>query len=151
MTGGGPGVMEAANRGAKEAGGRSVGCNIEIPQEQSPNTYLDKWITFKYFFVRKMMLTKYSSAFIVMPGGFGTMDELFEMTTLIQTQKIRRFPVVLMGTEYWLPLVEYLKQTMLEHDTIDADDVTNLFITDSPAEAIQHIYETTYQINNDKH
>ena len=100
MTGGGPGIMEAANRGAKDVGGRSVGCNIELPVEQKPNAYLDRWVTFRHFFVRKMMLVKYSYAFVVMPGGFGTLDELFEAATLIQTGKIKSFPVILMGVEY---------------------------------------------------
>ena len=98
MTGGGPGIMEAANRGAKDAGGRSIGCNIDLPQEQQPNPYLDRWITFRYFFVRKVMLVKYSYAFIALPGGFGTLDELFETATLIQTGRSSDFPLVLMGT-----------------------------------------------------
>jgi uncharacterized protein (TIGR00730 family) len=101
MTGGGPGIMEAANRGAKDVGGRSLGCNIELPEEQQPNAYLDQWITFKHFNIRKLMLVKYSYAFIVMPGGYGTLDELFEVATLIQTGKLQDFPVVLMGREFW--------------------------------------------------
>ena len=108
MTGGGPGIMEAANRGAKEAGGRSIGCNIRLPKEQQPNPYLDRWITFRYFFVRKVMLVKYSYAFITLPGGFGTLDEIFETATLIQTGKIREFPLVLMGREYWQPLLAFM-------------------------------------------
>ena len=108
MTGGGPGIMEAANRGAKEVGGRSVGCNIELPQEQQPNPYLDRWITFRHFFVRKVMLVKYSYAFVALPGGFGTLDEIFETATLIQTGKIRDFPLVLMGREFWRPLADFL-------------------------------------------
>src|SRR5437660_446463 len=108
MTGGGPGVMEAANRGAKDVGGRSIGCNIRLPQEQKPNPYLDKWITFRYFFVRKVMLVKYSYAFIALPGGFGTLDEIFETATLIQTAKIRDFPMVLMGRDFWQPLLDFL-------------------------------------------
>ena len=104
MTGGGPGLMEAANRGAKEANGVSIGCNIVLPQEQEPNRYLDKWVEFRYFFVRKLMLVKYSYGFVAAPGGFGTLDELFEVATLIQTGKIRNFPVVLLGVEYWSPL-----------------------------------------------
>ena len=108
MTGGGPGIMEAANRGAKEAGGYSVGCNIELPQEQKPNPYLDRWVTFRHFFVRKLMLVKYSYAFIAMPGGFGTLDEIFETATLIQTHKIKDFPLILVGKEYWQPLLDFL-------------------------------------------
>ena len=104
MTGGGPGIMEAANRGAKDAGGRSIGCNIVLPLEQKPNPYVDSWIDFEYFFVRKLMLVKYSYAFVVMPGGFGTLDELFEVATLIQTGKVENFPVALMGADYWRPL-----------------------------------------------
>src|ERR1700687_2991816 len=107
MTGGGPGIMEAANRGAKDVGGFSVGCNIELPQEQKPNPYLDKWVTFRHFYVRKLMLVKYSYAFIVMPGGFGTLDEIFETATLIQTRKIEDFPLVLMGKNYWQPLLDF--------------------------------------------
>ncbi len=139
MTGGGPGIMEAANRGAKEAGGRSVGCNIELPKEQRPNAYLDVWATFKHFFVRKLMLVKYSYAFVAMPGGFGTMDEVFETITLIQTGKISNFPVVLVGVEYWTPLIDYLRGTLLEAKAIDPDDISHLFLTDSPDEAIAHI------------
>jgi len=139
MTGGGPGIMEAANRGAKDKGGQTIGCNIRIPQEQYPNRYLDKWITFDYFFVRKVMLTKHSRGFIVMPGGFGTLDELFEMATLIQTEKINNFPVVLMGTEYWQPLFNFMINTMAREGTIDINDATKIKITDSPEEAIDFI------------
>jgi hypothetical protein len=138
MTGGGPGIMEAANRGAKEAGGQSIGCNILLPREQKPNPYLDRWIDFRYFFVRKVMLVKYSYAFIVMPGGFGTMDELFETLTLIQTKKIENFPLVLMGADYWQPLVELLNR-MVEARTIDAADMRSLLITDSVDEAMTHV------------
>jgi hypothetical protein len=141
MTGGGPGVMEAANRGAKDAGGKSIGCNIRLPKEQKPNQYLDKWIEFKYFFVRKVMLVKYSYGFVAAPGGFGTMDELFEVATLIQTGKIRNFPVVLLGVDYWTPLVGFLRDSMLASAAIDAKDLDHLTITDSPEDAVKHIVE----------
>jgi uncharacterized protein (TIGR00730 family) len=131
MTGGGPGVMEAANRGAKDAGGRSLGCNIILPKEQKPNPYVDRWLEFRYFFVRKLMLVKYSYAFFVMPGGYGTLDELFEMLVLIQTKKVKDFPVVLMGTEYWRPLVAYLEGELARLGTIDRDDLDLFLVTDS--------------------
>ena len=140
MTGGGPGIMEAANRGAKEGGGFSVGCNIELPHEQSCNQYLDRWVDFRYFFVRKVMLVKYSYAFVLMPGGFGTMDEIFETATLIQTGKIERFPLVLMGTDYWGDLVDFMKARMVVAGTIAASDVDRFIITDSPEEAVDHIH-----------
>jgi uncharacterized protein (TIGR00730 family) len=139
MTGGGPGIMEAANRGAKDVGGRSIGCNIVLPKEQKPNPYLDRWLTFRYFFVRKVMLVKYSYAFVVMPGGFGTMDEIFETATLIQTGKIKNFPIVMMGVEYWTPLRELLAH-MVDMRTIDPSDVDRLVFTDSPDEAIDVIH-----------
>ena len=138
MTGGGPGIMEAANRGAREAGGRSVGCNIRLPHEQEPNPYLDRWLTFDFFFVRKVMLIKYSYAFIVLPGGFGTMDELFEAMTLIQTKKILEFPVVIMGKEYYRPLLGFLRG-MVEVGTISPYDLDLLMVTDSVEEAMAHI------------
>jgi len=138
MTGGGPGIMEAANRGAKDAGGRSIGCNIKLPQEQRPNPYLDKWMTFRYFFVRKVMLVKYSYAFIVMPGGVGTIDELFESLTLIQTKKILSFPVVLMGTEYWAPITEMMNRAVAA-GTISPSDLSLFLITDSVDVAIEHL------------
>lgn len=138
MTGGGPGIMEAANRGAKDAGGRSLGCNIELPFEQKPNPYLDKWVSIKYFFVRKVLLTKYSYAFVVMPGGYGTLDEFFEALTLIQTKKIVRFPVVLMGKEFHLHLENHLQQ-MSREGTISPNDLNLYCFTDSVEEAVRHI------------
>jgi uncharacterized protein (TIGR00730 family) len=138
MTGGGPGIMEAANRGAFESGGRSVGCNIILPFEQHPNPYVDKEVTFKYFFIRKFMMFKYSYGFIIMPGGMGTMDEMFEALTLIQTHKVEDFPVVLFGKEYWKNLIEMLDK-MVEGGTIDANDLNLLLYTDSVEEAVMHI------------
>ncbi len=139
MTGGGPGIMEAANRGAKEAGGISIGCNIRLPEEQQPNAYLDKWITFRFFFIRKVMLTKYSLAFVVMPGGFGTLDEMFEMATLIQTGKVKNFPVVLMCKSFWEPLIKFMQDTLVAQGTISPADLAKLVVTDSPYEAIAYI------------
>jgi uncharacterized protein (TIGR00730 family) len=139
MTGGGPGIMEAANRGAKDAGGYSLGCNIELAHEQKPKPYLDRWITFRHFFVRKLMLVKYSYAFVAMPGGFGTLDEIFETATLIQTQKIKAFPLVLMGREYWQPLLDFLKQRLVGEKTIDPIDVERIRVTDSAEEAVSAI------------
>lgn len=138
MTGGGPGLMEAANRGAKETGGCSVGCNILLPHEQQPNAYLDRIVTFRYFFVRKVMLVKYSYAFVVLPGGFGTLDELFEALTLIQTRKIVEFPVILMGQSYWAPILDLLTR-MVQQATISATDLDLLFLTDSVDEAARYI------------
>jgi uncharacterized protein (TIGR00730 family) len=139
MTGGGPGIMEAANRGAKEMGGRSIGCNIELPAEQRPNRYLDRWITFRHFFVRKVMLVKYSYAFIALPGGFGTLDEIFETMTLVQTGKIKEFPIVLVVRDFWEPLVEFLRTRPLAEGTIGPEDLERLTITDSPAEAARSV------------
>jgi uncharacterized protein (TIGR00730 family) len=141
MTGGGPGIMEAANRGAKEAGGRSVGCNVELPHEQRPNPYLDRWLTFRYFFVRKVMLVKYSYAFVVCPGGFGTLDEVFEALTLIQTGRIKDFPLVMMGTDYWEPLRRLIEKQLVDAATIDRGDAERIVWTDSPAEAVTLIHD----------
>ncbi|CAG1000462.1 pyrimidine/purine-5'-nucleotide nucleosidase [Flavobacteriales bacterium] len=144
MTGGGPGVMEGANRGAKEVGGRSVGCNIILPFEQVPNPYLDVWLNFRYFFVRKVLLTKYSYAFVVLPGGFGTMDELFEALTLVQTRKTKDFPVVIMGKEYYKPMIDFVK-SMANARTIDEKDVTLFHYTDSVEEAVAYIQKNAVE------
>jgi len=144
LTGGGPGVMEAANRGARDAGGRSIGCNIRLPMEERPNPYLDRFVEFRYFFVRKVMLAKYSYAFVVLPGGLGTLDEVFEMATLIQTGKVRDFPLVLMGSEFWQPLLEFMEHTMVANGVIDRADLDRLIVTDSPAEAVQRIQEVAF-------
>jgi uncharacterized protein (TIGR00730 family) len=145
MTGGGPGIMEAANRGARAGGGSSVGCNIVLPVEQAPNPYLDKFITFRYFFVRKVMLVKYSYAFIALPGGFGTLDEIFETATLIQTGKIKDFPLVLMGKDYWAPLLDFMRQKLLAQRTIDPADLDRISVTDDPAEAADIITKAGMQ------
>lgn len=139
MTGGGPGLMEAANRGAKEVAGTSIGCNIILPEEQQPNPYLDKWVDFRYFFVRKVMLVKYSYGFVATPGGFGTLDELFEVATLIQTGKIKGFPVVLLGCDYWQPLLDFLRVPVLQSAAISPSDLDQLLVTDSPVEAVAFI------------
>jgi uncharacterized protein (TIGR00730 family) len=139
MTGGGPGVMEAANRGAKEAGGRSVGCNIILPEEQAPNPYVDKLVTFRYFFVRKVMLVKYSEAFVILPGGFGTLDEAFEAATLIQTKKIFNFPVIFVGRDYWTGLFDFMNTTLLPNRTIDEDDASRLILTDSVEQVVEFL------------
>jgi uncharacterized protein (TIGR00730 family) len=141
MTGGGPGLMEAANRGARSAGGRSIGCNIKLPKEQKPNPYLDRMVEFQYFFVRKLMLVKYSYAFVALPGGFGTLDEIFETLVLIQTGKVRSFPVILLGRDFWTPLVELLRDRLLPAGTIDGVDVDRMTLMDSPSEAAAHIRE----------
>lgn len=138
MTGGGPGIMEAANRGAFENGGQSVGCNIKLPFEQHPNPYMQKWITFDYFFIRKVLLVKYSYAFVIMPGGFGTMDEFFETLTLAQTKVIEDFPIVLFGRSYFEPLLKAIDE-MAESGTISPNDKRFLFITDDVDEAMNYI------------
>ena len=138
MTGGGGGIMEAANRGAFEADGTSIGCNIKLPFEQKPNPYMHEWLTFNHFFVRKVLLLKYSYAFIIMPGGFGTLDEFFETLTLVQTGIIHRFPVVLIGKEFYTHLMEHVN-FMVEQGTISPADIKLIKITDDPEEAIEHI------------
>ena len=139
MTGGGGGIMEAANRGAREAGALSVGCNIQLPVEQRPNDFLDIVAEFEHFFVRKVMLVRYSQAFVILPGGLGTMDEVFETATLIQTGKIRRFPVVLMGCDYWADMVEFLSARMLRYGTMGPSDLDGLAICDDPAQAMEYL------------
>lgn len=141
ITGGGPGIMEAANKGAREAGTISVGLNIELPHEQYANPYLDREINFRYFFVRKTMFVKYARAFVVFPGGYGSMDELFEALTLIQTGKVKNFPVVLMGTEYWAGLVEWLERVVAGAGNIAAEDLLLFHVTDDPAEAVRIIVD----------
>ncbi len=140
ITGGGPGIMEAANRGAKDVGGRSVGCNIVLPVEQHPNPYLDKWVNMKFFFVRKVLLVKYSYAFIVMPGGFGTLDEFFEAATLVQTKKIKNFPIIIFDKEYHKAILDH-NERMLKEGTISANDPSLFLVTDSMEEAINYIKE----------
>ncbi|WP_372974043.1 TIGR00730 family Rossman fold protein [Muriicola sp.] len=138
MTGGGPGIMEAANKGAYEAGGYSVGCNIILPFEQKPNRFLHRWIDIRYFFVRKFLLLKYSYAFVVMPGGMGTLDELFESLTLIQTKMIQNFPVVIFGSEYHKELCQHIR-VMAENESISPEDMKLLFVTDSVPDLVEHI------------
>jgi len=139
LTGGGPGIMEAANRGANEGGGLSLGCNIQLPQEQAPNPYLDRFVEFEYFFVRKVMLVKYSQAFVVMPGGLGTLDEVFETATLMQTRKIESFPIVAMGTDFWRHMGTFIQEALLAEKTIDEADRNLFYLTDSIDEAVELI------------
>jgi len=139
ITGGGPGIMEAANRGAKEAGGRSIGVNIHLPMEQQPNPYLDEFVEFDHFFVRKVMLVKYSCAFVVMPGGFGTMDEVFETATLMQTGKIAHFPIIMMGSDFWRHLEDFVRNSLLAEKTIDEQDLHLFKSTDDPRKAVEII------------
>jgi uncharacterized protein (TIGR00730 family) len=152
ITGGGPGIMEAANRGAFEAGGTSIGCNIKLPFEQKENPYLTKSITFEHFFVRKVLLVKYSYAFIIMPGGFGTMDEFFEILTLVQTKTVTNFPIVLFGKSFYQPLM-HLTHHMVKEGTISEEDLSLVLLTDDEEEAIQHIQsyvKTNYQVKRRK-
>lgn len=142
MTGGGPGIMEAANRGAITAGGYSVGCNITLPREQQPNPYLTSWIEFKFFMVRKFMLAKYSYAFVACPGGFGTLDELFGVLTLIQTGKMKDYPIVLIGNDYWRDIKQLIEERLVAAGTISTKDVSLLMFTDSAQEASDFIHKT---------
>lgn len=144
MTGGGPGIMEAANRGAQEAGGFSIGCNIILPHEQRPNPYLDRVVTFYYFFVRKVMLVKYSYAFVILPGGIGTLDEMSEAMTLIQTGKLYNFPIILMGGDYWEPFRAWLQETLVKRGAVSQDDLHFLHFTDSPEEMNRIIRKTAH-------
>jgi uncharacterized protein (TIGR00730 family) len=146
ITGGGPGVMEAANKGAAEAGGTSVGLGIELPFEQGVNEYVNLGINFRYFFARKTMFLKYAQGFIVMPGGFGTFDELFEAVTLVQTHKVTQFPIVLVGTQYWGGLLEWIRKTALAHGTISDVDLDIIHLTDDPADAVRHVIDRASQI-----
>jgi uncharacterized protein (TIGR00730 family) len=143
ITGGGPGIMEAANKGARTAGGKSVGLNIELPFEQAANAYIDhdKLIRFDYFFVRKLMFIKYAQGFVVLPGGFGTMDELFEALTLIQTKKIAKFPIVLVGKEYWGGLINWIKEVLIEEKRVDLEDLDLFLVAENADLAVQHINE----------
>ena len=148
ITGGGPGLMEAANRGAQEAGGQSVGLNITLPIEQKPNPYQDVELTFRYFFARKVCFAKYALGYVVLPGGFGTMDEFFEALTLIQTRKMRDFPIVLMGKDYWSGLVRWIKRTMVEEGTISPQDPELFYLTDDPQEAAEVIQRALEEGSN---
>ena len=139
MTGGGSGVMEAANRGARDAGGLSIGCNIALPREQKPNQYLDRFIQLDHFFVRKVMLVKYSSAFVVMPGGFGTLDEAFEIATLMQTQKLEHFPLIAVGHEFWDPLLQFARDTMIKEGTLSPEDARFVHGADTAADVVRLI------------
>jgi uncharacterized protein (TIGR00730 family) len=151
ITGGGPGIMEAANRGAFEAGGCSVGCNIDLPHEQKHNAYLNRVVTFYYFFVRKVMLIKYSSAYVIFPGGFGTLDELTEALTLIQTGKHPAFPVVLVGRDYWQGFLDWTRQAFLEAKTVDVRDLDRISLVDSPAEAAEIVWAYASRKNGEPH
>jgi uncharacterized protein (TIGR00730 family) len=137
ITGGGPGIMEAANHGARDGGGLSIGCNIQLPHEQHGNSYVDVAIEFRYFFVRKTMFVKYAEGFVIFPGGFGTLDELFEALTLIQTRKVHRFATVLYGRDYWAGMLAWIRDTLLAAGNIGPDDIDHLMIAESPAEAVE--------------
>jgi uncharacterized protein (TIGR00730 family) len=141
MTGGGSGIMEAANRGAREAGGLSIGCNITLPREQKPNKYLDRFIQLDHFFVRKVMLVKYSSAFVVMPGGFGTLDEAFEIATLMQTNKIEHFPLIAVGSGFWNELIDFARDTLIKEGTLSPEEAGFIHIVDSAADVVRLVRE----------
>jgi uncharacterized protein (TIGR00730 family) len=141
MTGGGSGIMEAANRGAREAGGLSIGCNITLPREQKPNRYLDRFIQLDHFFVRKVMLVKYSSAFVVMPGGFGTLDEAFEIATLMQTNKIEHFPLIAVGSGFWNELIDFARDTLIKEGTLSPEEAGFIHIVDSAADVVRLVRE----------
>ena len=147
ITGGGPGIMEAANKGAKDAGGISVGLNIELPQEQKPNPYANTSLSFRYFFIRKVMFVKYSSAFIIMPGGFGTLDEFFEPVTLIQTDKIKPFPVIMVGKKYWSGMVDWMKNTLLKGGKVTPEDMKIFEIVDTTDEVMKAVKEGMKRLN----
>ncbi len=142
ITGGGPGVMEAGNKGAKEGGGKSIGLNIKLPLEEKPNPYIDIRLDFKYFFVRKVMFLKYAQAYIGMPGGFGTLDEIFEALTLIQTKRMKPFPLILVGSDYWQPLINWMKEALLEKGYISEEDIELLTIMDDPDDIVRFIKKT---------
>jgi hypothetical protein len=139
ITGSGPGLMEAANKGARSAGGHSIGLNIQLPCEQKPNKYVDTVLGFRYFFVRKVMFVKYAKAFVILPGGFGTLDEFFEAITLIQTERIAKFPVILFNSQYWKPLLEWLKKTVYQHGNVDQSDLDIFIVVDEPKEVARAI------------
>ena len=149
ITGGGPGTMEAANRGCREGGGLSVGCNIELPHEQGLNAYVDLGIEFRYFFARKVMFVKYADAFVILPGGFGTLDELFESLTLIQTRKVRNFPIVLVGNSYWTGLLDWIRDTLLANAAIEEADLALLQLTDDPDEVVRIVRAFTAARDNE--
>ena len=144
MTGGGPGIMEAANRGCKEAGGYSIGANIILPHEQKPNPYIDRFMEFEHFFVRKVIMVKYSCAFVVCPGGFGTLDEIFETLVLMQTDKIDDFPVIALGADFWEPMLSFFRQSMVAEGTISPGDIDLLRVTDSIDEAMVHVKSSPF-------
>ncbi|MFC1808625.1 TIGR00730 family Rossman fold protein [Candidatus Omnitrophota bacterium] len=141
ITGGGPGIMEAANRGAKEAGGKSIGLNIQLPMEQKPNRFITHMLNFRYFFCRKVMFVKYARGFVIMPGGFGTLDEFFEAVTLIQTNRIEPFPVVLVGSAYWRGLLEWMKKVLLKQKSISKEDLEQFYVVDNPQDVVKIIKE----------